>query len=138
MEKTEMMKKRAYVVRIDEDEGYCTVVFAENRNKAKLLAMADDDFDGCMRYIDIRPKRMSQADFFAIKYPDLCRLDINEPGHASFLRYEGWRNIDGSCCDECGLATFEAVPESQLECVNGRNICLECLKEREEEIRYIF
>ena len=35
MEKTETTKKKAYVVRIDEYEGYCAVVFAENRNQAK-------------------------------------------------------------------------------------------------------
>jgi len=132
MEKSEMMKKKAYHVRINNDEGYCTVVFAENRNKARLLAMGDDNFDSnYMKYTDIHPIRMPQADFFTEKYPDLCRLNIDNPEHAKFLRDEGWWNINCSYCEECGLATFEAVPESQLEYVDGMNICLECLKERE-------
>ena len=132
MDKSETMKKKAYHVRIDNDEGYCTVVFAENRNKARLLAMGDDNFDSnYIKYTDIQPTRMPQADFFIEKYPDLCRLDIDKPEHARFMRDEGWWNTNCSYCEECGLATFEAVPESQLEYVNGRNICLECLKERE-------
>lgn len=132
MEKTELIKKKAYLVRIDEDEGYCTVVFAETRNQAKVLAMGDDNFDSnYMRYIDIHPKRMSQADFFAEKYPDLCRLDIDKPEHARFMRDEGWFSTDCSYCDECGLATFDAVPESQVEHHDGKNICLGCLQEKE-------
>ena len=133
MEKTETIEKKAYVVRIDEDEGYCTVVFAESRNQAKLLAMGDDNFDSnYMRYINIRPRRMPQADFFVEKNPDLCRLDIDKPEHARFMRDEGWRSADCSYCDECGLATFDAVPESQVEHHDGKNICLECLQEKEE------
>ena len=132
MEKSETMKKKAYYVRIDNDEGYCTVVFAENRNKARVLAMGDDNFDSnYIKYTDIHPIRMPHADFFTEKYPDLCRLDIDNPEHARFLRDEGWWNINCSYCEECGLATFDAVPESQLEYVDGMNICLECLKERE-------
>jgi len=124
--------KKALYVRIDEDEGYGNVVFAENRNQARLLAMGEDGFDdNDMRYIDLHPRRMPQADFFVEKYPDLCRLDINEPAHARFMRDEGWSSTDCSYCYECGLATFDAVPESQLTEVDGEMICLECMKEKE-------
>lgn len=134
MIKTEMMKKKAYHVRIDNDEGYCTVVFAENRNKAKLLAMADDNFNAdYTRYIDLKPIRMPNADYFVEKYPDIRSLDLANSEHARFLRYEGWWSEDCSYCDECGLATFDNVPESQLVEVDGEMVCLECLHEKELE-----
>lgn len=133
MKKTEMMKKKAYVVRIDEDEGYCTVVFAENRNRAKLLAMSDDCFDSYTRYIDLRPTRIPQADFFVKENPNLHMLDMNNLEHARFLRGEGWFTADSTYCDECGLASFESVPESQVVEVDGEMVCLECLQEKEVE-----
>lgn len=120
--------KKAYNVRIDEMEGYCVVVFAENRNQARLLAMQEDNFDSSLRYIDLSLRRMPSADFFVLKYPDITSLDLENPEHARFLRKEGWWSVDCAYCEKCGLATFESIPESQLVCHNGSNICIECLE----------
>lgn len=126
--------KKAYFVQIDEDEGYCTVVFAENRNKARVLAMYDDNFNAdYTRYIDLKPTRFPQADFFVKENPNLHMLDIDNPEHARFMRSKGWFTADSTYCDECGLASFESVPESQVVEVGGEMVCLECLQVKELE-----
>lgn len=80
--------KKAYQVMIDQYEEYSVVVFASNSNQAKLLAMKSENFN--IRYIDLRPIRMPQADYFAKEDPDILRLDFNNPEHKKFLLKEGW------------------------------------------------
>lgn len=125
--------KKAYKVRVDEDEGIDIVVFAETRNKARLLAMSDDSFDDFMKYTDVSPTRYPQADYFAEKDPSIGRLHTDIPEHARFLRKMGWGSLYTHRCAWCELARFNAVPESRLELHDGEMVCQECLEKYERE-----
>ena len=119
--------KKAYMVRVDEDEGYDVIVFTETASKARTLAMQTDQWDGWMRFKDLRPRRFPKADHFVQEDPNLWRLNFSNPEHARFVRSEGWCNENGFC-EKCGLSVFNNVPESNLD---KDGVCDECRKEGE-------
>jgi len=135
--------KKAYKVCVDEAEGVDLVVFAESRNKAKLIAMSDDSFDDFMKYTDISPTRYPQADYFAEKDPNVERLYTDIPEHARFLRKMGWCGLAYPYrqCARCGLSEFDVVPESRLEAYGGEvditepaeMLCQECIEKEKAE-----
>ena len=109
---------KAYKIRIDEDEGFDIVVFAENPSKAKSIAITQD----CdINFTDLRVTRYPIVDSF---YKEgMSILDMNDVEVQRFLRKEGWYS-DCCCsiCEECGLSEWENVPESLLD----DGICGEC------------
>jgi len=121
--KKEKGLKKAYRVRVDEDEGYELIVFAESRNKAKMIAMNDLSCSGFVQYIDLHPLRFPNADRFVKENPNIEMLNFNNLEHSRFLRKEGWWSDSFEPCEECGFSEWEIIPESTL---NAEGICREC------------
>lgn len=94
-------KLKAYICR-DEDscENYSTVVFAESRSKAKVLALYSDAFDGA-EYTGIRVRR--------------CKaLDDSYRGHSEMSWYDTLDRID--LCDKAGFRCEEPDRDECPEC----------------------
>ena len=98
MRSCERGNKKAYKVWFDYGEG-STVVFAENRNQAKMMAMGCDCCEGAP-YIDIRVKRMQEFDRL---YKGDTEIDWYDPETRLLLvRYYGWSCLEPSWeCDKC-------------------------------------
>lgn len=124
--------KKAYVVRVDEDEGYDVVVFAKSPGEAKALAITTDSHDGYARFTDLRPHRFPDADKFLVDNPDLDELSFRNLEHLSFFRRHGWSSWDGYC-EKCGLGVYEELPESQLD-ENG--MCEGCREAFYRDLQY--
>lgn len=82
--------KKAYVVRTDESDDGCIMVFATSTTNAKLKAMAT--FDTCS-YIDLRAVREPLADKYeSIAIRDELQWDNEE--HQRILSDEfGWQEL---------------------------------------------
>ena len=79
--------------------GYCVVVFAETRNKARIIAMGTDECNG-MEYIEIKPRRFPEADseYFLGK----TQMIWDDPHDKRFLIRHGWHcERDYAFCAEC-------------------------------------
>ena len=80
---------KAWEVR-DEYEEYSAVVFAETRNKARLIAQCLDVCED-MRYIDIRPRRFKEADSM---YRGSREMDWFDTKDRRFLVDHGWSCVE--------------------------------------------
>lgn len=81
-----------------------TVVFAENRGKAKAVASESDNFDGC-DYINIRVQRFKEADKL---YKGQSEIDWYDDDTRIFMvRDMGWTCLETSLeCDGCAAKAF--------------------------------
>ena len=117
--------KKAYQVEVDTDFGYAEIVFAENVNEAKILAMGSDAYDD-IPYTKLRPKRVYEADVLLKSNPNLERASTANSEHARLMRSLGWKWEDGDACSVCGLSEYDSVPESYLD---EDGVCEECRNE---------
>ncbi|MCH5303538.1 MAG: hypothetical protein J1E41_01625 [Ruminococcus sp.] len=95
---------KAWLVGI-KDEFLKTVVFAENRNKAKSLAKSTEACDGA-KYIDIEARRLPIADS---QYKGRTEMEWDNPKDRLFLV----KNCDFCCefaelseCDKCSAKKY--------------------------------
>lgn len=89
---------KAYKVFTDYGEG-STIVFAETRNKAKVIAISCDCCEDA-KYIDIRAYRVPELDNM---YKGKSEIDwYDDETRLLLVRDFGWSCIDTSWeCDEC-------------------------------------
>lgn len=89
---------KAYKAWVEYGEG-STVVFAETRNEAKMIAQSCDCCEDA-RYIDIQVRRLPEADKL---YKGLAEIDWYDPEtRVSLVRDFGWSCYDPSWeCDNC-------------------------------------
>lgn len=101
-----MAELKAYRVEdIDSCEGYSTVVFAESRGKAKLLALSTDACEGA-DYIRIRATRIKDLDG---EYRGRWEMDWYDEQDRRAMVSHGWyclepdRDDCAQCCckDDC-------------------------------------
>ena len=95
---------KAYKAWSEDGEG-STVVFAETRNKAKLIALSCDCCDGA-DYIDIRVRRIKELDHL---YKGRTEADWYDPDVRIILvRDFSWRCLDPyyAECEECPAEEF--------------------------------
>ena len=85
VQEMESNKLKAYTVRIDDDNGYDTVVFAENASRAKALAI--NDVLCVEEYVNLRPTRYKEADCLAKKEG---LLNMKDKENRKFLEELGW------------------------------------------------
>ena len=58
---------------------YSTIVFAETRNKAKVIAQHSETFDGCdLRYVDFRVTRAPELDKYYRGNDEMDWFDEND------------------------------------------------------------
>lgn len=83
----------------DECDEYSTVVFAETRNKAKMVALTTDCCE-YMDYIRINPQRFKEAD---IMYKGHNEMDWSDPEDRRFLCEHGWSCVEMIIedCQDC-------------------------------------
>lgn len=93
----------------DDQTGYSKIYYAENRNKAKLLVVSDQDEN----YIDVHVHRAPWAD----EYGDMDSIPFEK-----FLE-QGWRFE----CIKCGWWLDKAdIDEGNAFIVKGGLICKKC------------
>lgn len=95
---------KAWLVR-EKDEFCATVVFAENRNKAKCIAMSTEVCED-VEYTRIEARRLPDADS---QYKGRNEMDWNNPDDRLFLVKEyGWtcEVMDGDRCLDCSAKDF--------------------------------
>lgn len=95
-----MTGKKAYKVYDNENcECFSTVVFADSRNEAKVLALSTDACEDA-RYIDIRAERLRGADCL---YKGSFEVDwYDEDTRLTLVRDFGWSCFEPSWeCDGC-------------------------------------
>ena len=78
------MSIKAY--RVDTDDGYSKVIFAESRGKAKAIAMHSDFFED-MNFLEIKPYRVRQFDKC---YRGLTEMDWEDKYDRIALVMDGW------------------------------------------------
>ena len=107
-----MKPLKAYVAYEKDGEG-STIVFAENRTQAKLLAMATDCC-GDARYIDIRVNRVPAADTM---YDGHREIDwYNQRARVVLVRDFGWSCLEPSWeCDTCKAKPYCRWHEEEAE-----------------------
>ena len=91
---------KAYKVWDNADQdGYSTIVFAENLREAKMLAMSTDVCEYA-NYIDIRAKRVKEADKL---YKGKWEIDwYDDETRLSLVKDYGWACYDPSFeCEVC-------------------------------------
>ena len=83
----------------DEYDEYSTVVFAETRNKAKMVALNTDCCED-MDYIKISPRRFKDADKM---YKGRNEMDWSDSEDRRFLCEHGWScvEMDIEDCHDC-------------------------------------
>jgi len=103
--------KKAYYAR--EKDGDCaTIVFAENVTEAKLVAQVCDCCEDA-RYIDIRVRRIPEADKLYRGFPEIEWYDPEI--RVALVRDFGWSCFEPSWeCDDC-----PAKPHCQWHEVEG-------------------
>ena len=72
--------------RVDTDDGYSKVIFAESRGKAKVIAMHSDFFED-MNFLEIKPYRVLQFDKC---YRGLPEMDWEDKYDRIALVVDGW------------------------------------------------
>lgn len=89
---------KAYKAWVEHGEG-STIVFAETRNEAKVIALSCDCCEDA-RYIDIRVRRVPEADKL---YKGKSEIDWYDPEtRVVLVRDFGWSCYDPSWeCDDC-------------------------------------
>lgn len=89
---------KAYKAWVEHGEG-STIVFAETRNKAKVIALSCDCCEDA-RYIDIQVRRVPEADKL---YKGKSEIDWYDPEtRVALVRDFGWSCYDPSWeCDDC-------------------------------------
>lgn len=120
---------KAWLVK-EKDEFSATVVFAENRNKAKQIAMSTDACDG-VEYINIEARRLLIADSQYIE--GKTEMDWNDPDDRLFLIKEcgfycAYDNRDN--CDECLGKHYCKMCQDELEALEQERKfnCEECYR----------
>lgn len=85
-------------------ENTATIVFAEDRTKAKLAALCTDSFEDS-QYIDIRVRRMPDLDFL---YKGKSEIDWYDPEtRIIMVRDYGWSCLEYSWeCDNCAARKY--------------------------------
>lgn len=86
----------------DEYDEYSTVVFAETRSQARIVAMATDCCE-YMEYINIKPRRFKEADKM---YKGKREMDWYNPVDRRFLVENGWACVEPNynICPNCPAA----------------------------------
>ena len=89
---------------LDSYEGYSTVVFAETRSQAKLIAMSTDACEDA-EYIRIRATRIKDLDS---AYRGLSEMDWYDDGDRTLLVKHGWGCIEAErwMCESCAAGEF--------------------------------
>lgn len=82
---------KAWRFRLDEDEGFDTIIYAETRNKAKAEALRQSE-DENKRYIDVTVYREKWADKYG-SFENIPAIELLEHGW-------GWE------CECCGKFTY--------------------------------
>lgn len=92
---------KAWVV-TDEFYEYSTVVFAETRSKARMIAQSTDCCED-MDYINISPRRFKEAD---TRYRGKNEMDWFDPDDRKFLVENGWSCVEPEFgdCPNCPAA----------------------------------
>lgn len=93
-------KKKAYKVFDSAScENFSTIVFADSRNEAKVLALSTDTCEDAS-YTDIRAQRLPEADCL---YKGLAEIDwYDEDTRLALVRDFGWSCFEPSWeCDGC-------------------------------------
>lgn len=111
-----MLKAYCYT---DDQTGYSTIYYAENRNKAKLIAAGDQDEN----YIDVNIHRAPWAD----EYGSMDNIPFEK-----FLE-QGWRYE----CIKCSQWLDQTdIDENNAFIVKGGLICKKCQgRLRNEQVR---
>ena len=91
---------KGWRVSTDTSEG-AVIVFADNRNEAKKMALGHDVLDDA-RYIDLRAKRVPKIDGMENCEPR-DNYWLNDEIRLIMVKEYAWACIetDGSECDEC-------------------------------------
>ena len=92
---------KAWVVSdMDDEEGVATVVFAENRGKAKSAALSTDACAWADGFTRISCRRFPEADK---QYRGRFEMDWNNEKDRLFLVKHGWSCVEGeeSDCADC-------------------------------------
>lgn len=100
-----MNDMKAYQVHDSESVENCsTIVFAENRTKAKLIAQSTDTCEDS-RYIDIRVRRLPEADRL---YKGKLEIDwYDAETRIALVRDFGWACLEPSFeCDNCPAVQY--------------------------------
>lgn len=114
LQKCKMNKMKAYLIHDKDFYNECsTIVFAENRNKAKVIAMGTDCCEDC-EYIDIVAKRLPEADKL---YKFKSEIDWWDVETRLFLVKElGWSCGDVSLeCGNCAAKEYCEMYETYKE-----------------------
>lgn len=104
---------KAWIVR-ENDKFCCTVVFAENREKAKTEALKTE----CCEYADytkISARRFPEADS---QYRGQSEMDWNDPNDRLFLVKEAGfycEYIEPECCKKCSAKDYCDIYEDSFE-----------------------
>lgn len=109
-----MEKKKAYKVFDDAScENFSTIVFADNRNEAKALALRTDVCEDA-RYIDVRAQRLPEADCL---YKGSFEIDwYDEDTRLALVRDFGWSCFEPSFeCAECPAKQYCSWNEEEPE-----------------------
>jgi len=94
--------------KVYNSEGYyCTVVFAETREQARVEAMHTDCCED-MQYQDIRPRRLKEADEM---YKGRREMDWYDPEDKRFMVEHGWR-CEGPEHEECHRCEVREICEA--------------------------
>lgn len=89
---------KAYYAR-EKDSDCATIVFAQNATEAKQIAKVCDCCEGA-RYIDIRVRRMPEADKLYKGFPEIEWYDAEI--RVALVRDFGWQCFEPSWeCDTC-------------------------------------
>ena len=91
---------KEYTVNDGDAELYSELVFAQNSNRAKMLAWKRPAFEGFEEYIKLRVKRYPKADGKDNGFEGCC-------SDWKILRLLEWQCEDGYSCATCGLNDFD-------------------------------
>jgi hypothetical protein len=107
-----MTKLKAFLAR-EKDGDFSTIVFAENRTQAKLVAMTSDCCEDAA-YIDIRVNRFPKADQLYKGHSEIDWYD--QETRVALVRDFGWSCWETSWeCDGCPAKPFCSWHEPEVE-----------------------
>lgn len=91
-------------------ENAATIVFAEDRTKAKLVALCTDSFEDS-HYIDIRVRRMPELDYL---YKGKSEIDwYDQETRIIMVRDYGWSCLEYSWeCDNCAARKYCRIDDN--------------------------
>jgi len=108
------------------DEGGL-IIFAETRNKARVIAQGRYPFEDS-NYYDINAKREKSVDSYYTPGRHIIGVDSQADQQLHFDL--GWYMIDGHDCEGCGLHHWDLVPESHSNnIIDWYNYCNECFEQ---------